>query len=832
MSSADHLDDAGNTVSELSEYHGLKLVRSNARLQQRTELRDVLGRTERVLDALQHASGYGYDPFGNLVSASDPNGNVVRMRYDALGRKLELNDPDLGATQYEVDPLGQTWRQSSPEQRKAGQVVTFGYDLLGRLTARLEPSLSSHWSYDTAKQGIGRLAEAYTGTAQDKRYQRLHEYDELGRLRTTRERRADADYVSTLGYDSWGRLVSRSDQRGADPASLKRFGLRYNGYGYLARLERGELLLWRADAQDAARRTTQQTLGNGLLQTRDYSPYTGRLRNAMLKTPAQQQRLVEGYQYDILGNVSTRTQGWNGVRFEENFSYDDLNRLRSSQLVSLGQAEQVYGYDDAGNLNAKPGQGAYDYGKQGDGAQRPHAVHSIGGQAFVYDDNGNLKQGGGRSISWTSFDMPDTLVKGMASSSFTYGPEHQRTRQTRRDGKGKGESTVTYAGAQEAEQAADGTLTVKTYWPLGVGVEIDRGGAASEFNWTHSDRLGSVVAITGAGGELKESLGYDAWGKRRTADASASGDAGVVDDKGYTGHEMLDQLDLVHMNGRVYDPATARFLSADPFVQDPTNGQGYNRYSYVLNNPTNLTDPTGFLTQVIISGAEELARLREQERILAQLYNNLRDAQRLDVRARADAKNMGKISFRTAASRAAVGVALFFVNENGAQDGCHSGDLCAADPATGELTHAAYVQKLIDAAVAQAQGDQGKDASTAVSNDAGDEKKGKKRGPSTNPDAPHNKKIREEAAKELAANPGSRIVAGGGVEPEVVVKTPGGIKESRRPDIIIRYADGSLHGINVGRTMADGSPVPREVDARRDLNEKSNVPTRFVPYDR
>ncbi len=48
------------------------------------------------------------------------------------------------------------------------------------------------------------------------------------------------------------------------------------------------------------------------------------------------------------------------------------------------------------------------------------------------------------------------------------------------------------------------------------------------------------------------------------------------------------------MNGRVYDPYTARFLSADPHVTDPTNGQNYNRYSYVLNNPTNLTDPTGF----------------------------------------------------------------------------------------------------------------------------------------------------------------------------------------------------------------------------------------------
>ena len=59
---------------------------------------------------------------------------------------------------------------------------------------------------------------------------------------------------------------------------------------------------------------------------------------------------------------------------------------------------------------------------------------------------------------------------------------------------------------------------------------------------------------------------------------------------------MLDQLDLVHMNGRVYDPLTAKFLSGDPFIQDPLNGQGYNRYSYVMNNPTNLTDPSGFAT--------------------------------------------------------------------------------------------------------------------------------------------------------------------------------------------------------------------------------------------
>jgi len=50
------------------------------------------------------------------------------------------------------------------------------------------------------------------------------------------------------------------------------------------------------------------------------------------------------------------------------------------------------------------------------------------------------------------------------------------------------------------------------------------------------------------------------------------------------------------MNGRVYDPTLGRFLSADPFVQAPTNTQSLNRYSYVFNNPLSNTDPSGFIS--------------------------------------------------------------------------------------------------------------------------------------------------------------------------------------------------------------------------------------------
>ena len=106
------------------------------------------------------------------------------------------------------------------------------------------------------------------------------------------------------------------------------------------------------------------------------------------------------------------------------------------------------------------------------------------------------------------------------------------------------------------------------------------------------------MAISDATGALRERLAYDSWGKRRNLGGDATPDSldGVTDNRGFTGHEMLDRLDLVHMNGRVYDPQVARFMSADPIIQDPEHSQSYNRYTYVWNNPTNLTDPTGFLT--------------------------------------------------------------------------------------------------------------------------------------------------------------------------------------------------------------------------------------------
>lgn len=66
-------------------------------------------------------------------------------------------------------------------------------------------------------------------------------------------------------------------------------------------------------------------------------------------------------------------------------------------------------------------------------------------------------------------------------------------------------------------------------------------------------------------------------------------------DISYTGHRKLEAAKgLIHIKGRVDDSTIGRFLYADPCIQEASNSQSYNRYSYVSNNPLSYTDPTGY----------------------------------------------------------------------------------------------------------------------------------------------------------------------------------------------------------------------------------------------
>ena len=123
------------------------------------------------------------------------------------------------------------------------------------------------------------------------------------------------------------------------------------------------------------------------------------------------------------------------------------------------------------------------------------------------------------------------------------------------------------------------------------------GTSSHKIGFTHRDRLGSTVAVSDHLGVLQESQSYDPFGKPRAGDLADLLNAIVNSSfttRGFTDHEHLDDVKLIHMNGRAYDYELGRFLSVDPVIQAPGNSQSLNPYSYIMNNPLAGVDPTGY----------------------------------------------------------------------------------------------------------------------------------------------------------------------------------------------------------------------------------------------
>ena len=98
-------------------------------------------------------------------------------------------------------------------------------------------------------------------------------------------------------------------------------------------------------------------------------------------------------------------------------------------------------------------------------------------------------------------------------------------------------------------------------------------------------------------------------------------------DRGFTGHEHYDRVNVINMNARLYDPVIGRFFSPDPFVQAPDFTQAFNRYSYCMNNPVMYSDPTGevFVIDDIIAAAVLGAIFNSFTQIVAGNVNNTGD---------------------------------------------------------------------------------------------------------------------------------------------------------------------------------------------------------------
>lgn len=385
---------------------------------------------------------------------------------------------------------------------------------------------------------------------------------------------------------------------------------------------------WRADTVDADGRITQEVVGNGLLTRREYDPASGHLLE--IKTGGAGIGSTDndiqdvGYTYDAANNVQYR---WDyNIHVNTDYAYDALDRLTTAHSThpSIAVANHVrsYGYDSAGNLDQHNDNSvgvAYNYQalnlSSADGywtttRKRLTNVSNVGN--VVYDANGNVTQSGNRSLTWDAANYPLSISDGSNTALYTYGPSRQRLTRVESKWGGWQFQTVYGAGGYERSHITSaGTTTVEHRYAIYANgrlvanrIQTELQGASTfRAEYYHEDALNSVEVITDSVGRILRRFYYDAFGYRYNVTAMGFDDGTLMRadnpfntymQRGFTGHEHLDELGMIHMNGRVYDTLLRRFLSADPLIQAPHDTQSYNRYSYVRNNPLKYSDPSGF----------------------------------------------------------------------------------------------------------------------------------------------------------------------------------------------------------------------------------------------
>jgi len=573
-------------------YDGLTTTTVNDQNQSMIKIKDSQGQLVSSVDSQFAVTAYEYDPFGNLLNVIDPVGNVSLMSYDLRGRKVAMNDPDMGSWVYTYNVLGELIQQIDAK----GQVISMEYDVLGRLVKRTEPEGISTWQYDTANKGVGKLATATSLNG----YQKSHSYDDLGRPDWINTKISGTSYVVQTTFDLFGRVSTHSYPTGLTTRNV------YTSLGYLQEVRNAanDELYWKRDAMNAHGQTTQYTLGNGLTTVNTYDQATNRVSGITtgFGTSSTVQNL--GYDYDTLGNLTSRSDL--NQNLSETFAYDSLNRLVETNFLGIGS--KTYQYDSLGNIVSKSDVGTYTYGQNGAG---PHAVtqtFGIRNNTYSYDANGNQVSGAGRVLTYTSFNKPLTVVKDTTVVEYGYDTERNRIIKT------KGADRTIYIGKMYEKVLKSGVLEHKQYISAGkmTFAVLNTKGTTTETRYMHKDHLGSTDVITDELGNVVERMSFDSHGQRRYSDWGSSpigiSLVGYVTSRGFTGHEMDDEIGLINMNARMYDPVLGRFLSPDTYVQFPENAQSYNRYTYVNNNPLSFTDPSGHFLKKLFKGIKKLFR--------------------------------------------------------------------------------------------------------------------------------------------------------------------------------------------------------------------------------
>lgn len=523
---------------------------------------------------------YTYNAEGKPVSIS-AGGATTEFKYDGYGNRISIKDPSAGTIVSSYYANGLLKSQTNAK----GDRTTFEYDALGRRTKETETEAANKYVYDyeytyvsgtNGKGQIERIVLKENGTAkhtQDFTYNDKHLITKL-----TDTYKGDK-YERAFEYDKYWQLI-----RETSPSGLVKENV-YNRYGEVIEIRAAGKTVWNLEDYDAKGNIRRFKLGEGI-----YTDYMYKKNNllesivtrcGLAKIPIQDVR----YDYDRHYNLIKR----NDITLSKNetFEYDDLDRLTDIRLNG-GEGNSIW-YQANGNIFQK-----YDVGRYIYDPIRPFAVSYIGSASEGISDTE-------QRLTYNAYNKVTLVAQGDTQYSIVYGLDRQRIESVLKD-KGKVKYTRLYMGSYERKTSADGVVTHVDYIyaPTGLAAIHKRTGTRQGTYYVLTDNIGSVSVVTDYMGNIVNRYYYTAWGGRVRTDngeydhATYFGDeGGDVTDRGYTCHEHLTPLNLIDMNGRIYDPVLARFLSPDPYIQAPDFTQNYNRYAYCLNNPFKYTDPSG-----------------------------------------------------------------------------------------------------------------------------------------------------------------------------------------------------------------------------------------------